>query len=66
MKKNRTILTSLSKSLNGYESTTWLKTENKLLDGKSPAEVMLQGDPSSVEKILTQEIKRIKSKKNNA
>tara|TARA_B100002019_G_scaffold138108_1_gene118978 strand:- start:18570 stop:18764 length:195 start_codon:yes stop_codon:yes gene_type:complete len=63
MKNAKKILTSLSKNLNGYESTSWLKSENSLLDGKSPAEVMLEGNPESVEKILDKEIKRIKSKK---
>lgn len=63
MKNSQKILTHLSKSLNGYESTSWLKTENSLLDGKSPAELMLEGNSASVEKILHKEIKRLKSKK---
>lgn len=53
----------LSKSLNGYESTCWLKSENQLLDGQTPAECMLEGKGSDVERILPQEIKRIKSRK---
>jgi hypothetical protein len=63
--KTKNILSSLSKNLNGYESTSWLKSENDLLNGKTPAEVILQGDALIVEKILPQEIKRIKSKKKN-
>lgn len=63
--QSRNILSSLSKNLNGYESTSWLKSENELLGGKTPAELMLEGDAGSVEKILNQEIKRIKSKKKN-
>jgi hypothetical protein len=68
MKKADTqnILSSLSKSLNGYESTSWLKAPNQKLGGKSPAELMIQGESKSVEQILDQEIKRIKSKKSNA
>ncbi len=63
MKNNHAILKMLSKSLNGYESTCWLKSENQLLDGQTPAECMLEGKGSDVEKILPQEIKRIKSRK---
>ena len=63
--KAKNILSSLSKNLNGYESTSWLKSENELLGGKSPAELILEGNACSVEKILNQEIKRIKSKKKN-
>jgi len=63
MKNNAAILKLLSKNLNGYESTCWLKSENELLDGKSPAEYMIEGKSSMVQKILPAEIKRIKSKK---
>ena len=63
MKESREILKTLSKNLSGYESTCWLKSENELLEGKSPADYMLEGKSSVVEKILPQEIKRIKSKK---
>jgi len=63
VRKSRNILLDLSKSLNGYESTNWLKTENDLLGGKSPADLMLDGKAKRVEKILPSEIKRIKSKR---
>lgn len=63
MKKSKNILLDLSKSLNGYESTNWLKTENELLGGKSPADLMMDGEAKAVEKILPSEIKRIKSKR---
>ena len=36
MKNAKKILQSLSKNLNGYESTSWLKAENTLLDGNVP------------------------------
>jgi len=63
VRKSRNILHCLSKSLNGYESTSWLKSENELLGGKSPADLMLEGKVKEVEKILPKEIKRLKSKK---
>ena len=63
MKQSREILKTLSKSLSGYESTCSLKSENELLNGNTPADYMLKGKISAVEKILPQEIKRIKSKK---
>ena len=63
VRKSRNILTCLSKNLNGYESTCWLKTENELLGGKSPADLMLEGKTQEVEKILPKEMKRLKSKK---
>ncbi|MBN86830.1 MAG: hypothetical protein CL885_04835 [Dehalococcoidia bacterium] len=63
MRKSKNILLSLSKNLNGYESTNWLKTENELLGGKSPADLMLDGKSKCVERILPAEIKRIKSKR---
>lgn len=60
----KSILNLLSKSLNSYQSTCWLKTENARLDGFSPAELMMDNKPDKVIKILPEEIKRIKSKKN--
>lgn len=60
----KSILELLSKSLNSYQSTCWLKTENARLDGLSPAELMMENKPDKVIKILPEEIKRIKSKKN--
>lgn len=63
MKNSHNILRTLSKSLNGYESTCWLKSENKLLNGQTPAECMLEGKASDVQRILPGEIKRIKSRK---
>ena len=65
MKDAKKILSTLSSSLNGYESTCWLKAENDLLNGATPAEMMIQGKSAQVAKILPKEIKRIKSKKNN-
>lgn len=65
MKQAKKILSTLSKSLNGYDSTCWLKSSNDLLDGKTPAEAILEGRGSTVEKILPAEIKRIKDRKSN-
>jgi hypothetical protein len=63
---SRNILEYLSKNLNGYESTCWLKAENEKLDGKSPAELMLEKQVHAVEKILNEEVARIKSKRKQA
>lgn len=63
MKKARSILTNLSQRLNGFESTKWLKASNDKLGGRSPAELMLEGNTKKVESILDAEIKRLKSKK---
>ena len=60
----KNILETLSKNLNSYQSTCWLKTENARLDGATPAELMMENKPDKVIKILPEEIKRIKSKKN--
>lgn len=60
----RAILETLSKNLNTYQSTVWLKSENARLDGFTPAELMLKNQPEKVAKILPEEIKRIKGKKN--
>jgi len=60
----KSILELLSKNLNSYQSTCWLKTENARLDGATPAELMMENKPDKVIKILPEEIKRIKSKKN--
>jgi|TARA_B110000495_G_scaffold64407_1_gene54771 hypothetical protein len=65
MKQVKSILSTLSKSLNGYDSTCWLKASNELLNGKTPAELILDGKASRVEKILPKEIRRIKAKKTN-
>jgi hypothetical protein len=65
MKQVKNILNTLSKNLNGYDSTCWLKANNELLNGKTPAELILDGKVSQVEKILPKEIKRIKDKKTN-
>lgn len=61
----RNILETLSKNLNSYQSTCWLKTENAKLNGATPAELMMDNKLDKVSKILPDEIKRIKSKKNN-
>jgi hypothetical protein len=63
VRKSKNILSCLSKNLNGYESTCWLKSENELLGGRSPADMMLEGKTKEVEKILLNEMKRLKSKK---
>ncbi len=59
----RSILETLSKNLNSYQSTSWLKTENAKLNGSTPAELMMENKTEKVIKILPEEIKRIKSKK---
>ena len=59
----KSILELLSKNLNSYQSTCWLKTENERLNGFSPAEMMMENKTDRVIKILPAEIKRIKSKK---
>jgi len=59
----KSILEILSKNLNSYQSTRWLKTENDRLNGSTPAELMMGNQPEKVIKILPEEIKRIKSKK---
>ena len=63
MKDTRAILSYLSDNLNGYESTTWLKAENELLNGLSPADMILDGEAKKVGSLLPKEIKRIKAKK---
>lgn len=60
---SRNILEYLSKNLNGYESTCWLKAENEKLDGKSPADLMLDKRNKPVEAILDEEVARIKRKR---
>jgi len=60
----RSILEALSKNLNTYQSTVWLKTENSKLNGETPADLMMDNKPEKVFKILSEEIKRIKGKKN--
>ena len=60
----RSILQTLSENLNPYQSTVWLRSENARLDGATPAELMLKNKPEEVIKILPEEIKRIKQKKN--
>ena len=59
----KNILETLSKNLNSYQSTCWLKTENAKLNGATPAELMMENQAHKVEKILPDEIKRIKGKK---
>ena len=59
----KSILELLSKNLNSYQSTCWLKTENAQLNGFTPAEMMMENQTDKVIKILPEEIKRIKSKK---
>jgi hypothetical protein len=59
----RSILEALSKNLNTYQSTVWLKTENSKLNGETPADLMMENKPEKVFKILPGEIKRIKGKK---
>ena len=59
----RSILETLSKNLNPYQSTVWLRSENAKLDGATPAELMLDNKSDKVVKILPEEIKRIKGKK---
>jgi len=60
----KNILETLSKNLNSYQSTCWLKTENARLNGATPAELMMENKTDKVIKILPDEIKRIKGKKN--
>ena len=62
---HKSILEILSKNLNSYQSTRWLKTENERLNGSTPAELMMGNKPEKVIKILPEEIKRIKSRKNS-
>jgi len=59
----RSILEALSKNLNTYQSTVWLKTENSKLNGETPADLMMDNKPEKVFKILHEAIKRIKGKK---
>ena len=59
----RSILETLSKNLNPYQSTVWLRSENAKLNGSTPAELMMDNKPEKVIKILPEEIKRIKGKK---
>jgi hypothetical protein len=59
----KNILETLSKNLNSYQSTCWLKTENARLNGATPAELMMENKTDKVAKILPDEIKRIKGKK---
>ena len=59
----KSILELLSKNLNSYQSTCWLKAQNEQLNGFSPAEMMMENKTDRVIKILPEEIKRIKSKK---
>ena len=59
----KSILETLSKNLNSYQSTSWLKTENARLNGSTPAELMMENKTDKVVKILPDEIKRIKGKK---
>ena len=61
---HKSILETLSKNLNSYQSTCWLKTENAKLNGATPAELMMENKTDKVSKILPEEIKRIKNKKN--
>ena len=61
----KSILEILSKNLNSYQSTKWLKTENETLDGSTPAELMLEDDVDKIIEILPEEIERIKSAKIN-
>ena len=60
---HKSILELLSKNLNSYQSTSWLKAENARLNGCSPAEMMMENKAEKVIKILPEEIQRIKSKK---
>ncbi len=62
----KSILETLSKNLNNYQSTVWLKTENAKLNGETPADLMMDNQPEKVFKILPDEIKRIKGKKTNS
>ncbi len=61
----KSILETLSKNLNSYQSTCWLKAENAHLDGCTPAEMMMDNKTDKVIKILPEEIKRIKNKNKN-
>ena len=62
----KSILETLSKNLNNYQSTVWLKTENAKLNGETPGDLMMDNKPEKVFKILPEEIKRIKGKKTNS
>jgi len=61
--KDRSILEFLSKNLNSYQSTCWLKTENEKLDGATPAEFIMENKADKLMKILPEEVERIKGKK---
>jgi len=61
--KDRSILEFLSKNLNSYQSTCWLKTENEKLDGATPAELIMENKAEKLMQILPEEIERIKGKK---
>ena len=65
MSSKRSILETLSKNLNPYQSTVWLRSENAKLNGATPAELMLENKSEKVIRILPDEIKRIKGKKKN-
>lgn len=61
--KDRSILEFLSKNLNSYQSTRWLKSENEKLNGASPAELIMENKAEKVMEILPEEIRRIKGVK---
>ena len=62
----KSILETLSKNLNNYQSTVWLKPETAKLNGETPADLMNDNKPENDFKILPEEIKRIKGKKTNS
>jgi len=61
--KDRSILEFLSKNLNSYQSTRWLKSENEKLNGATPAELIMENKAEQVMEILHEEINRIKGPK---
>ena len=63
-KKTFQILELLSKSLPGYEATTWLSTPLKELDGHTPYEMIKKNRPERVYALAYNHIKNIKLKKN--
>ena len=50
------ILETLSKNLNSYQSTCWLKTENAKLNGATPAELMMENKTDKAKTIWNMEV----------
>ena len=56
---------NLSKMYSSYDAACWLKRERRVLDGKSPADLMKEGDFKEVTQLLQTEVKykKLKTKK---